>query len=319
MMAREFAPAMQKIIKARSTRDEVEVVAEVKLRQGWSWEQLDFPDNKRKRPEGCVLIEGKRSVVLEVKRAESGGRSDDGMVMLSDLDPDLVGAGVKRFPAIPPAVEKQLDHAREKYVELTEDSAHHRGLPYAVVYYSNDLVSLNLVDRRLPTRREISGLIYIERGRRLREALDAMPEAELDRRVNSMDVSNLPSGDEIEWRLIPNPYAMRTVPPEFRETCRVGWPGEVPWPDHLTPDGEARAREAFAALSPVEQTVLQAVYWLFGRADLSNRDLAPARPVLESLARTGLALQVGESLFELTTEGLTLGLVRDLNKRPARP
>lgn len=318
-MAREFPPQIQALIQARSTAAEIEVKAEVERRCGWAWEQLDLPTNKRKRPEGCVVINGKRSVLVEVKRAETGGGSADGTVMLSDLDPDLHGAGVKQFPAIPPNVACQLDHARAKHIELTEDRKEFRGLPYVVVYCSNDFVSLDRVDRRMPNRREISGLVYIERGRRLREALESLPEGDLNRRLDEGDLSGMPDASELEWRLVPNPYAKTPVPVEFRAECIVGWPGDVEWPESLSSEDEERGRALLTVLLPNERAVLEATYWVYGRADASKQAFAPARQWLEHLVDRGLAKTTSASKFELTTDGLRLGLVLDLDGSSGKP
>ena len=315
-MAQQFPPSAQPIIKARSKADEDEIIAEAQ-RRGWAWEQLDKPTNKRKRPEGCVLIGGQRAVIVEAKRAESGGRSTDGTVMLSDLDPDLATtAGVKVFPAIPPRVDPQLDHAQAKYRELTADEPVFDGLPYVVVYTCNAMASLDHVDRRQPMRREISGFIYPLRGRRRQEALNGMTLDELGRRIDERDESGLPAADELEWRYVANPLALRAVPEAFRATCIVGWPNEIAWPECLPPSEEARVRSAVAALPIDQRRVLEAMHWICGRVDVAQREFAPAADVVRALTARGLARQTVGTTFELTTEGIRYGLVMELDATP---
>ena len=90
-------------------------------------------------------------------------------------------------------------------------------------------------------------------------------------------------------------------------------PGDLEWPESLSSDEETRARELLTTLSPNERIVLEATYWIHGRADASTQAFAPARQWLERLVDRGLAKMTGESKFELTTEGLRLGLVLDLD------
>src|SRR5438093_11006551 len=112
-MGKELPPWAQKVIQGRSKASEAEVRLEVE-RRGWTWEQLDRQGkNTAKRPEGCIHIGGAPAVLAEVKHVHSGGASYDGTVLLSDLDQDVIDAGVKAFPAIPPAVERGLEDADE--------------------------------------------------------------------------------------------------------------------------------------------------------------------------------------------------------------
>ena len=309
-------------VARRAKAAEHRTVAEF-LGRGFGWEPLDV-ERSLSRPEGCILEHpnGKRLCVAEVKRVESGGvgvpvEGPPAPALLSDLDARLPDGRVRCFPAIPPAVSRDLNHARKKYRELAKDRPEFDGLPYIVVFDHSAYARLGLVDRRMPKHREISGLLFFERGRLHREALEALPMDEFERRMEEeeRDFSGLPAEDEIEWRLVPNPYALRPVPAVLRGICLVGWPNDPPWPDHLPREIEEEARRTLAALLRGERLVLEGAYFLFGRIDVARHEHAAGKPFLDRLVARGLATRKTATEYVLTSKGLALGLVLDLDRR----
>lgn len=307
---KKFTPEVKRAINAQTKLDEAEITAQLEG-FGWKWIQLDLPTNSAKRPEGCVVIDGNPAMLVEVKRAFSGGMSTDGTVMLSEFDPDLAGAGVKEFPGIPPTVDPQLEHAREKYADLVRDHPEYAGLPYVVIYLASSFVSLDLVDRKMPTRRELSGLVFAVRGRRWKEACAAISMEEFERRFDEKDFAGFPDPNETEWRLVANPYAHRPVPTAFSNVCLPGWPKDVPFPDSITPADDARAKAALASLDGDEKMALEAIWYSYGRLDAKRKEWRPIDAAVDKLIARRLARAVADHVFELTTEGLLCALVKD--------
>jgi hypothetical protein len=224
---------------------------------------------------------------------------------------DLAGAGVKEFPGIPPTVDPQLEHAREKYADLVRDHPEYAGLPYVVIYLASSFVSLDLVDRKMPTRRELSGLVFAVRGRRWKEACAAISMEEFERRFDEKDFAGFPDPNETEWRLVANPYAHRPVPTAFSNVCLPGWPKDVPFPDSITPADDARAKAALASLDGDEKMALEAIWYSYGRLDAKRKEWRPIDAAVDKLIARRLARAVADHVFELTTEGLLCALVKD--------
>jgi hypothetical protein len=304
-----FTPDMMRAINAQTKIDEDEFVKHVRAR-GWDWEQLDLPTNTAKRPEGCILINGQRAVLAEVKRSVSGGRSTDGTALLTEFDPDLYDTGAKQFPGVPPGIGRHLDSAAAKHRDLVSERSEFADLPYVVTFFADPFVSLTLVDRRLPTLRMISGTVYMVRGRRNAEALAVLDDDEIERRIKAADYSGLPDPGEIEWRLVANPFANQELPAEFKDRCILGWPGDLPWPDSLGATDEARARRELAALSPDERTVLLETY----PAAVPFDPDGVAVPIYSRLGAKGYLDAHDPTAPRLTRAGLVLGMVDQLDR-----
>ena len=218
--------------------DETERASESAYRaMGFEVEALDLKgENTGKRPEFVVHFRGRPLLLHEDKALLSAGALDDENRVRAErrprpADQEIVHASTldersrNRMMVIDPGVAvdrvyRLLHKAVAKYRAATKELPDYASLPFVVgLHFEFYADVFDLIDRRrLANTSEISGIVKIERNRKLLAALADEPEPRQRERVDNDDWAGLPP-ESLEFRLLPNEAAVVPLPEEFVSRC----------------------------------------------------------------------------------------------------